>query len=164
MAKSTKTNAMRLLDKAGVAYSALTYQVDEKDLAARHVAEQLGEDINQVFKTLVLRGERTGLFVCVIPGNKEVDLRKAARAAGDKKAEMIAMKELLGATGYIRGGCSPIGMKKPLPTFFDSSALRHDFIFVSAGVRGIQLRMHPQELIDFTGATTTSLVKDNDDE
>lgn len=164
MAKSTKTNAMRLLDKACVAYSALTYQVDENDLAATHVAEQLGEDINQVFKTLVLRGERTGLFVCVIPGNKEVDLRKAARAAGDKKAEMIAMKELLGATGYIRGGCSPIGMKKPLPTFFDSSALRHDFIFVSAGVRGIQLRMHPQELIDFTGATTTSLVKDNDDE
>ncbi len=164
MAKSTKTNAMRLLDKAGVAYSALTYQVDENYLAATHVAEQLGEDINQVFKTLVLRGERTGLFVCVIPGNKEVDLRKAARAAGDKKAEMIAMKELLGATGYIRGGCSPIGMKKPLPTFFDSSALRHDFIFVSAGVRGIQLRMHPQELIDFTGATTTSLVKDNDDE
>ena len=155
MAKSTKTNAMRLLDKACVAYSALTYQVDENDLAATHVAEQLGEDINQVFKTLVLRGERTGLFVCVIPGNKEVDLRKA---------EMIAMKELLGATGYIRGGCSPIGMKKPLPTFFDSSALRHDFIFVSAGVRGMQLRMHPQELIDFTGATTTSLVKDNDDE
>ena len=164
MAKSTKTNAMRLLDKAGVAYSALTYHVDENDLVATHVAEQLGEDINQVFKTLVLRGERTGLFVCVIPGNKEVDLRKAARAAGDKKAEMIAMKELLGATGYIRGGCSPIGMKKPLPTFFDSSALRHDFIFVSAGVRGMQLRMHPQELIDFTGATTTSLVKDNDDE
>ena len=164
MAKSTKTNAMRLLDMAGVAYSALTYHVDENDLAATHVAEQLGEDINQVFKTLVLRGERTGLFVCVIPGNKEVDLRKAARAAGDKKAEMIAMKELLGATGYIRGGCSPIGMKKPLPTFFDSSALRHDFIFVSAGVRGMQLRMHPQELIDFTGATTTSLVKDNDDE
>lgn len=164
MAKSTKTNAMRLLDKAGVAYSALTYHVDENDLAATHVAEQLGEDINQVFKTLVLRGERTGLFVCVIPGTKEVDLRKAARAAGDKKAEMIAMKELLGATGYIRGGCSPIGMKKPLPTFFDSSALRHDFIFVSAGVRGMQLRMHPQELIDFTGATTTSLVKDNDDE
>ena len=164
MAKSTKTNAMRLLDTAGVAYSALTYHVDENDLAATHVAEQLGEDINQVFKTLVLRGERTGLFVCVIPGNKEVDLRKAARAAGDKKAEMIAMKELLGATGYIRGGCSPIGMKKPLPTFFDSSALRHDFIFVSAGVRGMQLRMHPQELIDFTGATTTSLVKDNDDE
>lgn len=94
MAKSTKTNAMRLLDKAGVAYSALTYHVDENDLAATHVAEQLGEDINQVFKTLVLRGERTGLFVCVIPGNKEVDLRKAARAAGDKKAEMIAMKEL----------------------------------------------------------------------
>lgn len=86
MAKSTKTNAMRLLDKACVAYSALTYQVDENDLAATHVAEQLGEDINQVFKTLVLRGERTGLFVCVIPGNKEVDLRKAARAAGDKKS------------------------------------------------------------------------------
>ena len=164
MAKSTKTNAMRLIDTACVAYRALTYPVYENDLAATHVAEQLGEDINQVFKTLVLRGERTGLFVCVIPGNKEVDLRKAARAAGDKKAEMIAMKELLGATGYIRGGCSPIGMKKPLPTFFDSSALRHDFIFVSAGVRGMQLRMHPQELIDFTGATTTSLVKDNDDE
>ena len=160
MAKSTKTNAMRLLDKAGVAYSALTYQVDENDLAATHVAEQLGEDINQVFKTLVLRGERTGLFVCVIPGNKEVDLRKAARAAGDKKAEMIAMKELLPLTGYIRGGCSPIGMKKPFPTFFHSSALGFDTIYVSAGMRGLQVELSPQALIEFVGGSTADLIKE----
>ena len=112
-----KTNAARLLDKAGIDYRLVPYEVDESNLAADHVAEELGEDINCVFKTLVLNGERSGHFVCVIPGNMEVDLKAAARVAGAKKADLIPMKELLPLTGYIRGGCSPIGMKKPFPTF-----------------------------------------------
>ena len=102
-----KTNAARLLDKAGIDYGLVPYEVDESNLAADHVAEELGEDINCVFKTLVLNGERSGHFVCVIPGNMEVDLKAAARVAGAKKADLIPMKELLPLTGYIRGGCSP---------------------------------------------------------
>ena len=120
-----KTNAARLLDKAKIAYDLVPYTVDEDNLAATHVAEELGEDIATVFKTLVLRGDRTGLFVCVIPGDKEVDLKAAAKVSGNKKCEMIPMKELLPSTGYIRGGCSPIGMKKPLPTYFHSTATDH---------------------------------------
>ena len=157
--KHPKTNAVRLLEAAGIEFSTQEYTVDENDLAAQHVADELGEDINRVFKTLVLRGERTGLFVCVIPGNREVDLKKAAAVAGDKKAEMIPMKELLPLTGYIRGGCSPVGMKKPLPTFFHSTATDFDFIYVSAGVRGLQLRIAPESLINFVGASTADLVK-----
>ena len=117
MDKVSKTNAARLLDKAKVEYELIPYKVDPDNLAAEHVAEELGEDINSVFKTLVLHGDRCGYFVCVIPGNMEVDLKKAAKAAGAKKAEMIPMKELLPLTGYIRGGCSPVGMKKPFPVF-----------------------------------------------
>lgn len=158
-AKHTKTNAVRLLEAAGIDFATREYVVDENDLAAQHVADQLGEDINCVFKTLVLRGERTGLFVCVVPGNCEVDLKKAAAAAGDKKAEMIAMKELLPLTGYIRGGCSPVGMKKPYPTFFHHTSLDFDIIYVSAGVRGLQLEISPKSLIDFVGATVTDIVK-----
>lgn len=157
--KHTKTNAVRLLEAAGIDFATREYIVDENDLAAQHVADQLGEDINCVFKTLVLRGERTGLFVCVVPGNCEVDLKKAAAAAGDKKAEMIALKELLPLTGYIRGGCSPVGMKKPYPTFFHRTALDFDIIYVSAGVRGLQLEISPKSLIDFVGATVTDIVK-----
>lgn len=160
MAKGTpKTNAVRLLEAAKVPFGTRTYEVDESNLAADHVAEQLGEDIRCVFKTLVLRGERTGFFVCVVPGNCEVDLKKAASAAGDKKAEMIHMKELLPTTGYIRGGCSPIGMKKPFPTFIHSTALDFPIIYVSAGMRGLQLEIEPQRLIDFVGATVADLVK-----
>lgn len=159
MAKTQKTNAVRLLEAAKVPFSTRTYPVDEEHLDAQHVADALGEDINCVFKTLVLRGERTGLFVCVVPGNCEVDLKKAARAAGDKKAEMIAMKELPPATGYIRGGCSPVGMKKALPTFFHSTATDFGTIYVSAGVRGMQLAVNPADLIAFVGATATDLVK-----
>ena len=129
--KTHKTNAARLLDSAGIGYELIPYRVDEEDLSAVHVAQELGEDIRQVFKTLVLRGERTGLFVCVVPGESEVDLKKAARAAGDKKADLIPMKELLPTTGYIRGGCSPIGMKKPLPTFIDRSCMDFPAIFRS---------------------------------
>ena len=151
---------MRLLDKAKVPYEAVAYTVDENNLAATHIAEELGEDIKTVFKTLVLRGERNGLFVCVVPGDAEVDLKKAASAMGDKKADLIAMKELLPTTGYIRGGCSPIGMKKPFPTFFHITALDYLEIYVSAGVRGMQLKINPKELIDYVGAKTANLIKE----
>lgn len=152
MGKIEKTNAARLLDKAGIPYDLIPYTVDESNLAAEHVAEELGENIEQVFKTLVLRGDRNGLFVCVIPGNFEVDLKVAARISGNKNCDLIPMKELLPLTGYIRGGCSPIGMKKPYPTFIHESALLYDHIYISAGLRGLQLRISPQDLLDFTGA------------
>lgn len=160
MPKQPKTNALRLLDKAKIEYATHEYHFDENDLAATHVAEELNEDIGRVFKTLVLRGERTGLFVCVVPGDKEVDLKKAAHVAGDKKADLIAMKELLPLTGYIRGGCSPIGMKKLLPTFFHATALDYDTIFVSAGVRGLQVELSPNELITFVNGKTADLIKE----
>ncbi len=147
-----KTNAARLLDAAGIPYTLVPYEVDEEHLEASHVAEQLGEDLDRVFKTLVLRGDRTGLFVCVVPGSMEVDLRVAARISGNKNCAMIHVKELLPLTGYIRGGCSPIGMKKPLPTYIHESALLWDTIYVSAGVRGLQICLEPQALIDFVGA------------
>ena len=147
-----KTNAARLLDAAGIEYELVPYEVDEEHLDAGHVAAQLGEDLDRVFKTLVLRGDRTGLFVCVMPGSLEVDLKVAARISGNKSCEMIHVKELLPSTGYIRGGCSPIGMKKPLPTFLHESALLYDTIYISAGVRGLQLRLAPDDLIRLTGA------------
>ena len=147
-----KTNAARLLDAAGIPYTLVPYEVDEEHLEASHVAQQLGEDLDRVFKTLVLRGDRTGLFVCVVPGSMEVDLRVAARISGNKNCAMIHVKELLPLTGYIRGGCSPIGMKKPLPTYIHESALLWDTIYVSAGVRGLQICLEPQALIDFVGA------------
>ena len=147
-----KTNAVRLLDAAGISYTLVPYEVDEEHLEASHVAQQLGEDLDRVFKTLVLRGDRNGLFVCVIPGSLEVDLKVAARISGNKNCAMIHVKELLPLTGYIRGGCSPIGMKKPLPTFLHESAFLWDSIYVSAGVRGLQIGIAPQALKDFIGA------------
>ena len=147
-----KTNAARLLDAAGISYTLVPYEVDEEHLEASHVAEQLGEDLDRVFKTLVLRGDKNGLFVCVMPGSLEVDLRVAARISGNKNCAMIHVKELLPLTGYIRGGCSPVGMKKPLPTFIHESALLYDTIYVSAGVRGLQLCLSPQDLINYVGA------------
>lgn len=147
-----KTNAARLLDASGISYELVPYEVDENDLAAPHVAQQLGENIEQVFKTLVLRGDRRGVFVCVIPGNLEVDLKTAARISGNKSCEMLHMKELLPVTGYIRGGCSPIGMKKHFPTFIHESCQLYDYIYVSAGQKGLQLKISPQDLISFTGA------------
>lgn len=158
--KINKTNAARLLDKAGIAYGLIPYTVDPDNLAAEHVAEELGEDINCVFKTLVLHGDKTGYFVCVIPGNMEVDLKKAAKVAGAKKAEMIPMKDLLGVTGYIRGGCSPIGMKKPFPTFFHMTAVDYTDIYVSAGVRGLQIRIAPQDLVNFCKATVADIASE----
>ena len=164
MAGIQKTNVARLLDKAKIPYELVPYTVDENNLAADHVAEELGEDINQVFKTLILHGDRSGHFVCVVPGNTEVDLKKAAKVAGAKKAEMIPMKELLPLTGYIRGGCSPIGMKKPFPTFFHQTALDYDIIFVSAGVRGLQLKINPQDLISYVKASVVDLVQSKEKE
>lgn len=153
MAKKTdKTNAARLLDKAGIAYKLIPYEFDENDLAAQHVAESLNQPIEQVFKTLVLHGDRTGHIVCVVPGNGEVDLKALAKVSGNKKVEMILMKDLLGVTGYIRGGCSPIGMKKRFPTYMHSSATDFNVIYISAGVRGLQIEIAPSDLISFTGA------------
>lgn len=153
MAKKTdKTNAARLLDKAGIAYKLIPYEFDENDLAAQHVAESLNQPIEQVFKTLVLHGDRTGHIACVVPGNGEVDLKALAKVSGNKKVEMILMKDLLGVTGYIRGGCSPIGMKKRFPTYIHSSATDFNVIYISAGVRGLQIEIAPSDLISFTGA------------
>ncbi|MGM9735235.1 MAG: Cys-tRNA(Pro) deacylase [Candidatus Cryptobacteroides sp.] len=149
-----KTNAARLLDRAGIRYALVPYEVDENDLAAAHVAESLSEPIERVFKTLVLHGDRTGHIVCVVPGDTEIDLKALAKASGNKKVEMIPMKDLLSVTGYIRGGCSPIGMKKKFPTFINSTALEHDTIFISAGVRGLQIEIAPSDLISFTSAET----------
>lgn len=157
MAGIGKTNVARLLDRAKIKYELVPYVVDESDLGAQHIADQLGEMIEQVFKTLVLTGDKTKHFVCVVPGCCEVDLKKAAKVSGNKKAEMLHMKELLPTTGYIRGGCSPIGMKKPFPTYFHETCLNFDYIYVSAGVRGLQLKINPKELIDYVGATTADL-------
>ncbi|MCQ2151289.1 MAG: Cys-tRNA(Pro) deacylase [Bacteroidales bacterium] len=147
-----KTNVARLLDAAGINYELIEYSYTEDDLSAQHVAAELGEDIDTVFKTLVLRGDRNGCFVCVIPGNFEVDLKVAARISGNKSAEMLHMKELLPVTGYIRGGCSPIGMKKPFPTFIHESALLYEHIYISAGIRGMQIKIAPQDLISYINA------------
>jgi len=147
-----KTNAARLLDAAGIPYELIPYSWTEDDLSAPHVAAELGEDIDQVFKTLVLRGDKTGCFVCVIPGDFEVDLKVAARISGNKSCEMLHLKELLPTTGYIRGGCSPIGMKKTFPTFIHESALLYDCIYISAGQRGLQIKIAPKDLIAFVGA------------
>ena len=156
--KINKTNVARLLDKAKVAYELVPYEVDENDLSATHVAEQLGENIEQVFKTLVLRGDKSGYFVCVVPGDTEVNLKKAAKVFGNKSCELIHVKELLPLTGYIRGGCSPIGMKKHFPTYIHQSAEQFDHIYVSAGQRGLQVRIAPADLIREARAEVADLL------
>ncbi len=158
MKTPAKTNASRILDKHKIKYELLAYEVDESDLSATTLADKLGQNIKQIFKTLVLRGTNNGIFVCVIPGNEEVDLKLAAKISGNKKAEMIAMKELLPTTGYIRGGCTPIGMKKQFPVFIHESCLQFDTIYISAGKRGLQLRLSPLEVISVTEAKVTDLV------
>jgi Cys-tRNA(Pro)/Cys-tRNA(Cys) deacylase len=147
MKKIEKTNAARLLDRDKVSYELVPYDVDENDLSAQHVADGLGENIEQVFKTLVLKGDKTGFFVCVVPGEEEVNLKMAAKVSGNKSCDLIPMKELLPTTGYIRGGCSPVGMKKHFPTFIHQSCMDHPFIYVSAGVRGLQFKIKPSDLI-----------------
>ena len=152
-----KTNAMRILDKAKIAYKTAEYPVDENDLSGTHVADSVGMPYESVFKTLVARGDKTGILVLCIPVHLELDLKKAARASGNKKLEMIAVKDLLPLTGYIRGGCSPVGMKKQYPTFLDESAMSQEEIAFSAGVRGGQIIMPPENLAEFVRATVTSL-------
>ena len=157
MKKIEKTNAARLLDRAKIPYKLIPYEFDENDLAAQHVADSLGQDIARVFKTLVLHGDRTGYLVCVIPGDGEVNLKALAKVSGNKKVDMIPMKDLLGVTGYIRGGCSPIGMKKAFPTYFHATALEFDTIYVSAGVRGLQVEISPSDLIAFVCASVADV-------
>lgn len=156
--KIDKTNAVRILDKEKIAYSLIPYQVDESDLSAVHVAEQLNEPVEQVFKTLVLKGDKTGYFVCIIPGAKELDLKRAAKISGNKNCEMIPMKDLLGVTGYIRGACSPIGMKKVFPSYIDKSCFQFDFIYVSAGKRGLQIKVNPSDIMPLLAISVEALV------
>ncbi|MCR5582844.1 MAG: Cys-tRNA(Pro) deacylase [Eggerthellaceae bacterium] len=155
--KLHKTNAMRILDSEGVAYRTATYEVDENDLSGMHVAASLGQDPEQLFKTLVLVGERMGHVVCCIPTNCELDLKKVARAAGDKRVEMLPLKKLTPLTGYVRGGCSPLGMKKQFPTFIDETAVLFDEIYISAGERGEQIIVNGEDLARVVGATFADL-------
>ena len=159
MNTTQKTNVMRLLDAAGIAYESKSYPVDEQDLSAVHAAAMLGLNVEILFKTLVLQGDKVKYFVCCIPGAEEVDLKKAARAVGDKKVEMLPMKELLGVAGYVRGACSPIGMKKKFPLFIDETCELYDKIAVSAGVRGTMLLVSPEALIRYTGAEPRDLIQ-----
>jgi Cys-tRNA(Pro)/Cys-tRNA(Cys) deacylase len=152
-----KTNAARILDKQGIAYELLAYEVDESDLSAITLAAKLGQNIDQVFKTLVLRGDKSGVLVCIIPGGDELDLKKAAKVSGNKNATMVPMKEILELTGYIRGGCSPLGMKKNYPIYIHESCTLFDYIFISAGVRGLQLKINPEDLIQCTKAQICEL-------
>ena len=147
-----KTNAARLLDAKSISYELAEYEVDENDLSATTLAKKIGQNVEQIFKTLVLRGDKTGVFVAVIPGNAEVDLKKAAKISGNKNCAMVLQKELLGLTGYIRGGCSPLGMKKPYPIYIHETCQLFDTIFISAGQRGLQLKLNPEDLIRMTEA------------
>ena len=157
MAKPVKTNAMRMLDRAKIPFETLEYTVDENNLTGTHIADEVGLPYDMVFKTLVAKGDKTGYVVFCIPVDCEIDLKKAAAATNNKRVELIAVKELLPLTGYIRGGCSPIGMKKQFPTFFDESVLKHEKITVSAGVRGCQLLLLTEQLIDFVNAQTKDI-------
>lgn len=154
-----KTNAMRMLDAAKISYEVLEYQVDENDLSGVHIAQQLDFPPERMFKTLVARGDRTGIVVLCVPVAEEIDLRPVAALTGNKRLELVHVKELLGLTGYIRGGCSPIGMKKSFPTWFDSSALSYQTVTVSSGTRGAQLLIDRAALIAFLGARTAPLTE-----
>jgi len=160
MSKSgvSKTNVARLLDAASIDYELVAYEVDENDLSAVHVAEMVGEPVEQVFKTLVLKGDKIGYFVCVIPADCEVNLKLAAKISGNKSCELIPMKELLPLTGYIRGACSPIGMKRAFPVYFHETVILYDFIYVSAGQRGLQLKINPDKLINYISAKVECLI------
>lgn len=147
-----KTNVMRLLEQAGIPYRAMEYEVDENNLGGEHVADLINMPPEQVFKTLVAKGEKKGFVVFCIPVNLELDLKKAATDIGDKKIEMLHVKDLLGTTGYIRGGCSPIGMKKKFPTYMDETAILYDEITVSAGIRGCQLCIPREMLVEYIEA------------
>ena len=155
---ATKTNAVRLVQQAGIACREEFYEFDEHDLNGNHAAAAIGTPAEEVFKTLVARGERTGINVFCIPVCFELDLKKAAKAAGDKNMAMIPVKDLLSLTGYIRGGCSPVGMKKKYPTFIDETCQLYDEIAVSAGARGHQMLLHPDDLARLVGAKLVDLI------
>ena len=155
---ATKTNAVRLVEQAGIPCREAFYEFDEKDLSGMHAAQAIGMDPEQVFKTLVARGERTGINVFCIPVCCELDLKKAAKAAGDKNMELVAVKDLLNLTGYIRGGCSPVGMKKKYPTVFDETCQLWEEIAVSAGARGHQMIVPPEELAELVGAKLMDII------
>ena len=148
---------MRLLDAAKIKYEVLEYPVDENNLAGTHIADEIGLPYEMVFKTIVARGDKTGLLVFCIPCDMEINLKKAASVTGNKKVEPIHVKELLSLTGYIRGGCSPVGMKKKFPTHFDETVLLQEKITVSSGVRGAQLLLDANELISYLDAKTVDV-------
>ena len=154
----TKTNGMRLLDAAGIVYQAGSYEVDEDDLSGSHAADLMGGDHDAMYKTLVLKGEKKGYVVCCIPVDEELDLKKVAKAAGEKKVEMIHVKDMLAVTGYIRGGCSPVGMKKQYPTYIEETAQLYDQITVSAGQRGVQVTLNPEDLRRYVEAEFVPLI------
>ncbi len=156
--KTAKTNASRLLDKAGIAYTLIPYKVDENDLSAMHICQATGIDSDVIYKTIVLHGDKTGNFVCIVPGMEEIDLKKAAKISGNKYAELIPVKNLPVITGYIRGGCSPIGMKKSLPTYIHNTCTLHNIIYVSAGQRGLLMGIATQALITYTQSITANIV------
>ena len=157
--KAIRTNAMRLLDTQKIKYETAEYEVDENDLSGVHLAETVGVDVSVVYKTLVVRGEKTGINVFVIPAAKELDLKRCAAAAGDKRVEMIHVNELLPLTGYIRGGCSPVGMKKKYPTYIDELCLLCDEIALSAGERGHQMIVPPEPIAAMIDAKIVDLTK-----
>ena len=156
---TNKTNVMRLLEQAGIPYETITYEYDEDNLSGLLAAEKSGLDPDTMFKTLVTRGEKRGIVVFCIPVNEELDLKKCAAATGDKRIEMTHVKELQGLTGYIRGGCSPIGMKKNYPVYIEETAILFELISISAGARGVQVRLRPEDLIRYTGASVCEVVK-----
>lgn len=160
MKKVAKTNAARILDRLGIQYDLATYEVDEEDLSAKHVAELTGMNLEMIFKTLVSRGDRSGIIFAVIPGGLEVDLKLLATASGNKRVELVPLKEVLPLTGYIRGGCSPLGAKKNYPVYLDSRALELEKISISAGKRGEQIILKPRDLIQATQATVAELAKE----
>ena len=158
--KINTTNAMRQLDAAKIKYEVCSYEVDESDLSGTHIADEIGLPYDEVFKTIVTKGDKTGYTVFCIPCHKEIDLKRAAQATGNKRIEPLHVKDLLGITGYIRGGCSPVGMKKKFPTYFDESAGSLERLTVSAGVRGMQLLVSAEEIIRFTGAKLADVTAD----
>lgn len=158
--KVKKTNALRILDQHKIQYDIFTYEYDEDDVTGKTYRHDEPVEEGAVFKTLVLKGERNGFLVCCVPSLEEIDLKKLASAFKDKKVEMLPMKDLLGTTGYIRGGCSPIGMKKKFPTFIDESCLNYERIAVSAGQRGMQVILKTEDLIKVVDAKIASVIKD----
>ena len=157
--KEQKTNAARILDVLGIGYELKTYEVDESDLSAVHVAASVGMPIKMVYKTLVCRGDKNGVLMAVIPGGGELDMKALAAASGNKRVEMVHLKEVFGLTGYIRGGCSPLGAKKDYPVYLDDSALVQSIIAVSAGKRGEQILLKPADLVQAAKAMTARIAR-----